>query len=169
MVFVGLLAIKQIWFFGDYCIGMENGLAFWGLLIVYIILISIETHLNLSEKKWRKRVFDKSALYITIVLVVLFMITQSVDLFKSEINLTAKTDKGFGHELVLRNNGDFDLTRHYIKKDCHYFGKYKWNNDTLEVDGKGEIDARYYWNNTKQKLISKSGHFDDFNVKKTGP
>ncbi len=166
---MGLFGIKQFWFLGDYCVGMENTLAFLGLIILYSFILWFETELNLKEKKYNKKRFDKSGIYITIGLVILFVITQNLDSFKSHVELTAKTEKGFGHKLYLREGGDFDLIRHYVKTDCYYFGKYKWNKDTLEIEGKGQIDGRYYWDKTQAKLISKSGYYDNFNVEKTSP
>lgn len=164
---IGLFSVYQVLPIGDYCFGLTNGLILFGSISLYLVIFSYEIYLNLKEKKNEKKDFDKSSLIITGGLILIFLITQNLNIFESKIILLAKTQDRYSSELRLKKNSNFTLVKYGMDSDCYYKGIYSIKNDTLHLFGNTQnIDTIYFIDNKTNKLISINDFKPMFVIKK---
>lgn len=164
LVIIGLYIIYHFLPLGNYCVGIINGIILLVLIPVYLIVWLYEFYLNIDESKYLKKPFDKSSLYITIILIVLFELSQTLDINLSKKVLTAdiNLDKFWGsYELELRKNKKYKLT-HHMDETCYFFGDYIINNDTLILKDYYDLDIVFFIDSHKRELIPLSDNKELF-------
>lgn len=154
LIFLGFLIIWVTFPFGNYCIGMIDGLIFLGLIITYGVFFIYEIFLSHQKNKHHKKPFDTNSLYVTIGFIVLFTITRNLNIFESKTILQAKTQDRYEYILSLKKNKKFKLQKKWMDKDCFFSGKYEINNDTLRLTGSIKIDTLYFIDYKNQQLKS---------------
>jgi len=95
------------------------------LFIVLIILIVIAIY---EDQKQNYRPFSTLAICIFIILIKQFFESER---FLSPQILNANSTN---HELVLRENGTYELSDKYVESTCTETGTYKISNDTIYLD-----------------------------------
>jgi hypothetical protein len=139
---IGLIGIYQFFpFFETYSIGLINSIYFFGLCIIYFSLLIYEIYLNNQEVKYEKKEFDKSSIWITLILVLTLTLFNNVDLFESKTIL--KAEGKFNYTLNLKKNGKFKLKQRSNYESHYYKGKYIMRNDTLKLLNNNELSTRF--------------------------
>jgi amino acid transporter len=138
----GLLGIYQFFpFFETYTFGLINSIYFFGLCIIYFSLLVYEIYLNNQEVKYEKKEFDKSSIWITLILFLTLVLFKNAEIFESETILKAKGN--FNYTLNLKKNGKFELEQRSSYESHYYKGKYIMKNDTLKLLNNNDLSTRF--------------------------
>ncbi|OCK41837.1 hypothetical protein BA195_13680 [Tenacibaculum soleae] len=138
----GLLAIYQFFpFFETYTFGLINSIYFFGLCIIFFSLLIYEIYLNNQEVKYEKKEFDKSSIWITLILFLTLILFINIDIFESETILKAEGNSNY--TLNLKKDGRFKLRQWSGDHSNFYKGKYILRNDTLKLFQNNELSTHF--------------------------
>jgi amino acid transporter len=142
LTITGLLGIYQFFpFFETYTFGLINSIYFFGLCVIYFSLLIYEIYLNNQEVKYEKKKFDKSSIWLTIILFLTLILFNNVDIFESETIL--KAEGNYNYTLNLKKDGRFKLRQWSGDHSSFYKGKYIMRNDTLKLLNNNELSTRF--------------------------
>jgi hypothetical protein len=142
LIIIGILGVYQFFpFYETYSFKLINSIYFFGLSILYFILLFYEIYLNNQEMKNEKKKFNKSSIWITIIFFLVLIIFKNINIFESKTYL--KAEGGNNYTLILKKNKKFKLQQWTSSGTYFYKGIYTVKNDTLTLVGNKELSNRF--------------------------
>ncbi len=142
LTITGLIGVYQYFpFYETYTVGLINSIYFFGLSIIYTLLLIYELYLNSQEVKYEKKKFDKSSVWITVVLFLTLVLFWNIEKFESKTILQA--EENHNYTLNLKKNGRFKLKQWAGDHSDIYKGKYVIKNDTLKLFQNYELSKNF--------------------------
>lgn len=130
LIFLGLLTIKRHIHFGDYCMGMADGLAWILFTFLFLLFIIIYLLIDIYKKK-----FDKYVLIIFTLVVALNVVSLTIfeSIFSKKIYLKGIIANSNYHDkyIELYDNKTFKIEIKEIEWSCYLKGKYEIEKDSL--------------------------------------
>ena len=137
LIVPALLALYVIAPYGDRCDGLAHYLLGMVLVVIYAVVLLIQTGVGLYELISNKKRFDFIPFGITFIAAIAYIGFSSSEnakpwtsmVFNGRVNYENLQDAG----LRLYANGSFDAFYGHVESTCTYVGTYKWESDTLQL------------------------------------